>query len=377
MPFAEPRAAYVHVPFCAHRCGYCDFTLVARRDDLIEDYLRALGIELRSLESPRRVETLFFGGGTPTHPAPEQLAGLLRLVREWLPPADCCEFSVEANPGDLDETKLEILAEAGVNRLSLGVQSFEAADLEILERNHRAEEIVAVVSRLKRRFENFSLDLIFGVPGQTLASWRKTLRRAIDLGPTHVSTYGLTFEQGTAFWLRREKGELLPSPEERERDMYATAMDDLGAAGYEQYEISSFARPGFRCRHNEVYWRGLPYFAFGPGAARYVEGRRETNVRSVHGWLKRMFAGESPVGEAEELSPEDRARELAVLGLRRTDGVDRESFLSDTGFRLEDLAAPALEKHLQAGWLEEAGSSVRLTREGRFVADHVVIDFLA
>ncbi|TXT35887.1 MAG: oxygen-independent coproporphyrinogen III oxidase [Planctomycetota bacterium] len=374
--FASPRAAYLHVPFCAHRCGYCDFTLLAGRDDLSGDYLRALEIELRQLERPREVDTLFFGGGTPTHLEPDKLARLLELAREWFTLAPGYEFSVEANPAGLTDEKLRLMADAGVNRVSLGVQSFDEGLLKLLERDHRAADILDAVARLQQRFENVSLDLIFALPGQTLAHWRETLRRAIELQPTHLSTYGLTFEKGTTFWSRREKGAIEQLPNELERDMYAAAMDDLTAAGFEQYEISNFARPGFRCRHNQTYWRALPYFGFGPGAARYLRGRRESNHRSTTTWIKRVFAGQSGVAMSEELTPEHRAREAIVLGLRQLDGIRRDEFQTLTDFDLDALTGETIRDEVAAGRIEDFGDGIRITRAGRFFADPVMIAFL-
>ncbi len=374
--FAEPRAAYLHVPFCAHRCGYCDFTLLAGRDDLAGEYLRALELELQQLERPREVDTLFFGGGTPTHLAESELARLLDLAREWFRLAPGGEFSVEANPAGLTDEKLRLMAAAGVNRVSLGVQSFDEGLLKLLERDHREAEILDTVARLRERFENFSLDLIFALPSQTLAHWRETLRRAIELQPTHLSTYGLTFEKGTAFWSRREKGAIEQLPNELERDMYAAAMDDLAAAGFEQYEISNFARPGYRCRHNQTYWRALPYLGFGPGAARYINGRRESNHRSTTTWIKRVLGGLSGVAMSEELAPDHRAREAIVLGLRQLDGIRRAEFRTLTGFDLDSLASETITREVAAGRIEDFGEGIRITHEGRFFADPVMIAFL-
>jgi len=374
--FPEPRAAYIHVPFCAHRCGYCDFTLVAGRDDLIGDYLRALETELQLLEEPRPVETLFLGGGTPTHLSADQLGQLMEIVLRWFRPVGDYEFSVEANPANLTTNKISALKDAGANRVSLGVQSFDSSVLSLLERDHRDEGIQRVVDRLQGQIDNYSFDLMFGVPRQSLELWKDTLQRAVDLEPKHISTYGLTFEKGTSFWGRRQRGLLVEVDEEVEREMYAAAMDDLSDACYEQYELSNFALPGFRCRHNEVYWRGMPYFGFGPGAARYVNGRRETNHRSVTAWLSHILQGESAVGEAEELSSEERAREALVLGLRKCDGIDRCEFEDLTGFDVDDLAGEAISQNCLAGLVEETESHVRLTRDGRFLADCVLIDFL-
>lgn len=375
---SNPRSAYIHVPFCAHRCGYCDFTLIAGRDDLIDDYLQALRLELSMIGPDGTVEldTLFFGGGTPTHPPCDQLRQLIEIVRAKFPLAPGYEFSVEANPLDLTDQKIDLLADAGVNRVSLGVQSFSREALVLLERDHTPTDIGDVVRRLRRRFDNVSLDLIFGVPGQSVSDWRDTLQQAIDLQPEHISSYGLTWESGTAFGTRLDRGELLAVDEEIEREQYALAMDELSAAGYEQYEISNFAKPGFRCRHNETYWAGDEYWAFGPGAARYLGGRRETNIRSVLGWLARMERGESPVADAEVLEPEHRARELLFLGLRRTGGVARDDFRQRSGFDLDALAADAISDNVKRGWLEDSADGIRLTRDGRFVADRVIADFL-
>jgi oxygen-independent coproporphyrinogen-3 oxidase len=276
----------------------------------------------------------------------------------------------------LDDAKIAVLADAGVNRVSLGVQSFDTAVLELLERDHRGPEIPAVVDRLRRRIPNVGLDLIFGVPGQSIDLWRATLALAVALQPTHVSTYGLTFEKGTSFQSRLNKGVLHRCEEESERQMYALAMDELPRAGFEQYELSNFAQPGFRCRHNEVYWAGKPFFGFGPGAARYAAGRRELNHRSVTTWINRVLAGQSPIAESEELSPEGRARELVMLNLRRCEGIALCEFREQTGFDFHELAGDALQRHIRQGLLEECEGHVRLTREGRFLADTVFAEYV-
>jgi oxygen-independent coproporphyrinogen-3 oxidase len=371
-----PTAAYVHVPFCAHRCGYCDFTVMAGKDHLIDDYLQALELEMRSLDSPRPVKTLFLGGGTPTHLTAVQLDRLLTVVRTWIELQPDYEFSVEANPAGLERDKVECLAAHGVNRVSLGVQSFDRQVLALLERDHDARQVEAAVDLLAPRIPNISLDLIFGVPGQSLELWRETLSRAMSLDPAHLSTYGLTFEKGTAFWSRRAHGTMQQAPDELERAMYAAAMDELPRNGWAQYELSNFAKPGFQCRHNETYWAGRSYFGFGPGAARYLRGLRETNHRSVGTWMKRVLAGRSPVGDVDELSPDDRAREMLVVGLRRAAGVDRAAFRATSGFDIDDIAGPAIERHCSSGLLERTENGIRLTREGRFLADTVIVDCL-
>jgi oxygen-independent coproporphyrinogen-3 oxidase len=378
-----PRAAYVHVPFCRHRCGYCNFTLVTGRDDLIGDYLRAVAIELAANGAPREVDTLYFGGGTPTYLSPDQFCELAETVLRWHPLAEPSpapslkgtgmshEWTVEANPADVDEAMVETLAALGVTRLSLGGQSFRESKLRLLERDHAAAGIQRAAALAVGANMQVALDLIFAVPRETLVEWAADLDAALALGPDHVSTYGLTFERGTAFWGRRLRGELSEVDEGLERDMYALAIDRLTAAGYEHYEVSNFARPGRRSRHNQVYWSGAGYFACGPGAARYVSGIRETNHRSTTTYLHRVLSGDSPVAEREQLLPEARARELLVFGLRRLEGVSREQFFGDSGFEIDELVGAPLRKFTEMGLLSDDGERVRLTREGLFISDAI------
>jgi oxygen-independent coproporphyrinogen-3 oxidase len=365
----RPQAAYVHVPFCRHRCGYCNFTLVAGRDDLIESYLAALQRELSWLGQPQPVQTLFVGGGTPTHLPAAQLARLLALLQRWFPLLPGGEWSVEANPVDLDAARLDVLGQAGITRISLGVQSLAPHKLAVLERDHDAACVARAVATARQVAASVSLDLIFGVPGETLADWHRDLQAALDLQPDHLSTYGLTWEKGARFWARRLRGQLAPLDEETERAMYEAAIDRLTAAGMEHYEVSNFARPGHRCRHTEVYWRREPFFGVGPGAARLIGGRREVNHRSTTMYLRRVLAGQSPVQEAEQLGPEDAARERLVLGLRQMEGVDLAAFQEATGFSVFQLGGEALLQMLRQGLLELTDGRLRLTRQGLLVSD--------
>jgi oxygen-independent coproporphyrinogen-3 oxidase len=368
-PADRPHAAYVHVPFCRHRCGYCNFTLVAGRDDLIEPYLAALARELAWLGQPQPVRTLFVGGGTPTHLPPAALARLLALLRRWFPLLPGGEWSIEANPVDLDPSRLDVLGEAGITRISLGVQSFLAPKLAVLERDHDAAIVAQAVAAARQVATSVSLDLIFGVPGETLADWQRDLDAALAQKPDHLSTYGLTWEKGTRFWTRRLHGQLAPLDEETERAMYEWAIDRLTAAGMEHYEVSNFAHTGHRCRHNEGYWRREPFFGAGPGAARLIDGRREVNHRSTTTYICRVLAGQSPVQEAEHLGPEDAAREQLVLGLRRMEGVDLAAFHEATGFTVAQLGGHALPRLLAQGLLELTAGRLRLTRQGLLVSD--------
>jgi oxygen-independent coproporphyrinogen-3 oxidase len=372
-----PRAAYIHVPFCRHRCGYCNFTVIAGRDDLAGDYLDALGIELAALGQSHDVDTIFLGGGTPTHLNAAQLQRLLMLVQQWFPLAAGGEWNVEANPRDaLDVEKLALLRGAGVTRISLGAQSFDTNKLQTLERDHDAVIIRAAVANARALVFDVSLDLIFGTPGEKLAGWRDDLQQALALAPDHVSTYGLTFEKGTTFWGRLSRGELAQADEETEREMYLLAIDTLTAAGFEHYEVSNFARPGHRGRHNETYWLGHEYFAAGPGAARYVAGRREMNHRSTTTWMQRLRAGESPVSESEPISAEERARERLVFGLRRLEGIDLAQFAKEQGVTADSLAGDAIGRFVEQGLLQLENNRLRLTRAGLLVSDAIWPFFL-
>jgi oxygen-independent coproporphyrinogen-3 oxidase len=371
LKIAAPRAAYIHVPFCRHRCGYCNFTLVAGRDDLVEDYLRAIERELSWLAMPREVDTLYFGGGTPTHLSLEQLRRLVAVVRYWHPLSIGAEWTVEANPADVDAAMADTLAALGVTRVSLGGQSFRAEKLRLLERDHEAADIARAVELIRSRGMQVALDLIFATPGETLDQWAADVAAAIRLESDHVSTYGLTFERGTAFWSRRLRGELMEVDENLQREMYALAIDRLTAAGFEHYEVSNFARPGCRSRHNETYWSGDGYFGAGPGAARYVGGVRESNHRSTTTYLTRVLSGESPIAERESLSAEARARELLVFGLRRMEGVSRREFAASCGCEMDELVSGPLEKFVGLGLLADSGERVWLTREGLFVSDAI------
>jgi putative oxygen-independent coproporphyrinogen III oxidase len=372
-PWLWPRAAYVHVPFCAHHCGYCDFAVVAGQDHLIDLYLEALTEELARLDAPAAVDTIFVGGGTPTHLSPRQLERLLTSISRWLSLRPEGEFSVESNPDGLTTEKIAVLADRGVNRVSLGVQSFQPEFLSRLERQHGPSHVGPAVERIRARISNVSLDLIFAVPGQTPGEWDADLTAALALEPDHISTYGLTYEKGTPLWKRRERGEVRAVGEDDELAMYVGSMDRLSAAGFEQYEVSNFARPGRRCRHNETYWANEAYLGFGVGAARFVTGRREVNCRNTEVYIRRVLAGESPTFQSEQLPPEDAARETAAVQLRRSAGVIRSRFRDQTAFDFDELTRGRAELLVAEALLEDDGAAVRLTRRGRCVADALVV----
>ena len=334
----------------------------------MERYLRAIEVELSALPECVEIDTLFFGGGTPTRltvPEFQRLAGSL-FSRVSLAPG--YEWSVEANPVDMTPEYAACLQAVGVNRVSLGAQSFGSDQLTFLERDHTADRIGSACEMV-RSFAKISLDLIFAVPGQSISDWRRDLREALSLAPQHVSTYGLTIEKGTTFWSRRRRGEFVNMDEECERGMYETAIDTLSQAGFIHYEVSNFALPGAYCRHNENYWLGGNYFALGPSAASHFDGERLTNHRSVFTYLARLEKGESPVAEVEKLTPEERARERLVFGLRRLSGIRKSEFEHAAGFTLQELAGDSLSAFQQQKLLTDDGEYLRLTRGGLMVSD--------
>ncbi|MFL5244519.1 MAG: radical SAM family heme chaperone HemW [Gemmataceae bacterium] len=390
VPWLDPQSAYIHVPFCAHRCGYCDFAIAVNQEHSIELYLDALTAELATLGEPRPVNTIFVGGGTPTLLSPAQLNRLLQSILHWLPlnhseimqrttnhePRTNGEFSIEANPGTLNADKVAVLADHGINRVSLGAQSFQPHLLRALERDHVPDDVPRAVDCVRQRIHNISLDLIFGIPGQTLGDWQTDLAQALALEPDHVSTYGLTYEKGTPLWKDWQRGRVVPVPEEAELAMYSHAIDTLTSAGFEHYEISSFARPGRRCRHNEVYWANYAHYGFGMGAARYVGGKRELNTRDLKGYIRKALAGEPTAFQSEHLADHERARETIAQNLRRAEGINRRQFFQQTGFPLDDLAGAAIGRHGAVGLLESDDQRVMLTRSGKYVADSVIASLL-
>ncbi len=371
-----PRAVYIHVPFCRHRCGYCNFSVVAGRDELIDAFVDAIESELSRLDRPE-VDSVFIGGGTPTHLPPHQLNRLLETVSSRFQLAADCEWSVEANPEDIDQEKLQLLAGHGVNRISLGVQSFDSRKLAQLERGHSGAHAATAIEMAAETLPVVSLDLIFAAPGESVDDWRRDLQTAIDLPVKHLSTYALTFEKGTSFWSRRRRGQLCAVEEETEVDMYQLARSMTEAAGIEQYEVSNFARLGFRCRHNQAYWRGLGWFAAGPGAARFVDGRRETNHRSPTTYLKRIQSGDLPVAEVESLDPVGYARELAAFGVRMMEGVDLSEIADRTGVDVNTLLADSIDEVCRLGNATFEAGRLRLTHQGVLFADAVAAEMLS
>jgi len=372
----EPRHAYVHVPFCRHRCGYCDFSLVAGRDDLIDRYFAALAVELERVREPLDLDTLYLGGGTPSHLGPDGLERLFGLLHASLRPVAGAEVSIECNPEDVSEPLAAALHACGVTRASLGAQSLDAVTLRSLDRSHAPDDVRRAVALLGDRGLAVNIDLMTAAPGQSLTAVERELDAVIAIGPQHVSVYCLTWEKGTAFEGLRRTGALAAADEGDEGAMFEAAIDRLEAAGYEHEEVSNFARPGHRCRHNEAYWDCRPWEAFGPGAARFDGRTRITNHRSPVTWMNRVLAGDDVTGDVDAMDAEAAARERLVVGLRRRAGVERAAFRAASGLDLDDLAAPAITRWVVQGLATDDGATIRLTRAGLLVSDSLWADVL-
>ncbi|MBL8891345.1 MAG: radical SAM family heme chaperone HemW [Planctomycetaceae bacterium] len=380
----DSKSVYVHIPFCAQRCGYCNFALIADRADLVESFLEALARELQwrlgTEHPPRSIETLFLGGGTPTFLSLAQAERLVTLLRKyfvWDAQAPNHEWSVEANPNDLTSEAVAHWSELGVTRFSLGVQSFRAAKLQLLERTHRALDIQRACDLVRQHGRQLSLDLIFAVGDETLAEWESDLRAAIDCCPQHLSTYQLTYEKGTQFWNRLQRGLLNEADQDHALRLYQRTREMLLADGFEHYEVSNFCRPGFRSRHNCVYWSGRPYWAFGPGAAGYIDGCRYVNHSSTTTYIKRMALGESPVVELDNDGDEMRAREYFVFGMRMLEGVDLQVFADETGQNWECLFGDQLRHDLEIGYFCRNNHRIQLTPTGLYISDTLWPNYLS
>lgn len=372
---------YVHIPFCAHKCSYCDFNSYAGyKDSTVRRYVRALRTHIRNpsahLNLP--VDTVFFGGGTPTAIPAQDQAAILETVRQTLPVTSDAEITTEANPGLSDTAGLAILRSAGFNRISFGVQSFDTGLLKTLDRIHSADEArQAVKSAREAGFGNVSVDLMFGLPRQTMAQWKDTLAQALNLGTDHISLYSLIVEEGTGFATLARKGRLPLPDDDLVAEMYQCAIDTARSAGLQQYEISNFARPGCECRHNIHYWKNDPYYGFGAGAVSYLEGVRRTYRKLPAEYAEAVELEKDLTQEAEELTLSQQMAETMMLGFRLTrDGVDCRRFAERFGADPRDVYACQIEKFVKLGLLEIAGDNLRLTPRGVFLGNEVMQAFI-
>lgn len=364
----------MHIPFCEAKCRYCGFYSEPVRNYAPEHLISAIIAEMSRFDSVRAFQTVYIGGGSPSCLPRAQLLKLVGQITSRWPSID--EFTIEVNPGQVDKDILSQLRIAGINRLSIGAQSFNDAELDFLGRRHSVADISRAVGAAKEAgFENIGLDLIFAIPGSTLESWEYCLRSAINLGIQHLSAYSLTYEEKTPLERAVETGEVEPVDEETDRAMYETAIETLERAGLIQYEISNFARPGFECRHNLNYWANEPYIGVGPSAGSYWQNKRTLDVADVEKYIEAIEQGKDTIEESEFPNHLQIACETAVLNLRRRCGINLADFKSRTGFDAMELFAEPIDEYRKLGLIETADGRVFLSRKALPIADSVLCDF--
>ncbi len=375
----QPHAAYVHIPFCLSKCHYCEFNSYPGLEPMFGEYVQALIAEIQDTPGGKfeALETIYFGGGTPTILPSEYILDILAALRRTFGIAENAEITIEANPGAIDEPKLSQLRINGFNRLSIGVQSFDDELLKSIGRAHTSQQAVDAYHAARQAgFANIGIDLIFALPGQTLGHWQNTLSKAIELRPEHISLYELSIEEGTHFGELCQQGKLdLPS-EDLQLEMYELVISTLTKAGFEHYEVSNFAQPGFRSRHNQVYWRNDPYYGFGAGATSYVNGIRARRLADPKHYITNICSESDPCDFSEQLSGRAKLAETIIQGLRMLDGIDLAiidaDYCTDVTLEFEQ----EIEKLTRRGLLEEIDGKFKVTHQGLLLMNDVAAEFV-
>lgn len=371
----KPTSAYVHIPFCTQICYYCDFSKVFIKNQPVDSYLEHLLEEFQSYDI-QRLRTLYIGGGTPTALSASQLEVLLKGLTENLDLSVLEELTIEANPGDLDADKIAVLKNSAVNRVSLGVQTFDNKMLKKIGRSHLEKDIYENIDRLKLAgFDNISIDLIYALPGQTMEQVKENVAKAIGLDIPHMSLYSLILENHTVFMNRMRRGKLPLPKEELEAEMFEYIIAELERAGFEHYEISNFSKIGFESRHNLMYWDNAEYYGIGAGASGYVNGVRYKNHGPIRHYLSAVEEGNARITE-EHLSQKEQMEEEMFLGLRKKSGVSMARFEEKFGRSFDGLYGEIVKDLVQQGLMQIEGDRVRMTKRGLFLGDTVAERFI-
>ena len=375
---ADKLGIYIHIPFCRSKCDYCDFYSLAGRDDRMDQYQKALLSHIKEtapLAQDFPVDTIYIGGGTPSYYGAKRLKELLGVIRKLYKVEKDAEVTVECNPDSVDVKSLKILRKAGVNRLSMGMQSANACELERIHRIHTPQQVnEAATAARKAGFTNLSLDLIYGLPGQTMDSWKATVEHALSLIPQHLSCYGLKVEEGTPLAARVAQGEVLPD-DDQQADLYLWTVGRLERAGYPQYEISNFSKPGFASRHNLRYWLTQPYIGFGPGAHSDFGGRRYSFVRDLDAYIQGVLQGGDIIDESEIIPKRERCGEYLMLRLRTVQGINEQEYRSTYFMDFAPLQA-RLEQFRAQGWAEQTDGRWHFTPKGFLLSNQLIGDLL-
>ncbi|KWX76933.1 radical SAM family heme chaperone HemW [Paenibacillus jilunlii] len=375
-----PEAVYIHIPFCTNKCFYCDFNSYVLKDQPVMDYLRALDREMELTVKhtpPGVIKTIFVGGGTPTVLKPDEMAYFLKSVRTHFPQWDeNIEFSMEANPGTTDKDKLAVMKEGGVNRVSFGVQAFQNELLSGIGRIHNVDDVYRSLENARSvGLHNLSVDLMFGLPNQTVDMLRESIGKALELNLPHYSIYSLKVEENTLFHTLFNKNKLPLPSEEDELEMYLLLMSTMEAAGYGQYEISNFAKPGMESRHNITYWRNEDYYGLGAGAHGYVKRQRHMNIKGVNPYIEASHSG-LPRLDTFQITEQEAMEDFMMVGLRMREGVSDQAFRAQFGKSLLDIFAGSLKKMLAAGLIEQDGDTYRLSKQGILFGNDVFGEFV-
>ena len=370
---------YIHIPFCVSKCAYCDFFSSPADDEIKERYVEALVKQIKEnkLADPAkyRVVSVFLGGGTPSILSCMQISDILEAVRNRYELANDCEITIECNPGTVDAEKLKTYRHLGVNRLSFGLQSVNDDELRLLGRIHTFRDFLDSYELARKTgFDNINVDLISAIPGQTYESWKKTLETAVALCSEHISAYSLILEEGTPLFKKYESGINLHLPDEdEERAMYYLTGEILDKAGFQRYEISNYARKGFQCRHNKLYWKRIEYVGFGAGASSFVNGFRYDGVRDNELYIN---CPDNAFGEPQEVGEADAMAEFMFLGLRLMEGISRENFTKQFGKSIDSVYGNIIKKYVSTGHMTDDGSRIRLTPVGIDVSNYIFSDFI-
>lgn len=371
----KPQSAYVHIPFCTQICYYCDFSKVFIKNQPVDDYLRALIAEFRSYDI-KKLRTLYIGGGTPTSITAKQLDYLLtELVRD-LDLDYLEEFTIEANPGDLTPDKIAVMQKSAVNRVSLGVQTFNDKHLKQIGRSHNEAQIYSTIDSLKAAgFHNISIDLIYALPGQTLDQVKENVAKALALDIPHLSLYSLILEHHTIFMNKMRRGKLNLPTEDLEAEMFTYIINEMEANGFEHYEISNFSKPGFYSQHNLMYWNNDEYYGCGAGASGYLDGVRYRNRVPIQHYLSAVEAGDAKLTN-EVLTANEKMEEELFLGLRKKTGVSKSRFQEKFGISFDSRYGQIVDKLIKRGLLQEDQDHIRMTKQGLFLGDSVAEEFI-
>ncbi|MBF2629012.1 radical SAM family heme chaperone HemW [Listeria seeligeri] len=373
-------AVYIHIPFCEHICYYCDFNKVFLEGQPVDEYVDLLIKEMQITAANKQMEpidTVFVGGGTPTTLNEAQIAKLCTAIQEIFPMKEEVEFSFEANPGDLSVAKVQTMKNYGVNRISMGVQSFNNDLLKKIGRIHTVKDVYQSVENMRTvGFENVSIDLIFSLPGQTEADFQDTLNQALALDLPHYSAYSLIIEPKTIFYNLMQKGKLFLPGQDAEANMYDLLLVEMEKHGRKQYEISNFAKEGFESKHNITYWSNEHYYGFGAGAHGYIGNTRYSNFGPIKKYMEPLQENKLPVFQQKELTLKEKMEEEMFLGLRKVSGVSKAGFQRKFGQDLDVTFQNAIQKTMAKGWLENNEENVALTRNGRFLGNNVFQEFL-